>query len=318
MKTWWWQLCHVLGVPSHTPSLREQWTAVFTSTLGMALVAGCSGWLAPDAPPLLLTSMGATAVLVFAVPHGPLSQPWAVLGGHLLSAMVALVVTQVLGSSTVAASLAVGLAIGVMHLARCIHPPGGATALFVVQSAHATGAADASLLLYPILPDVLAILLAAMLLNYPFRWRRYPVSLAFRQPHWQATQEFTHEPPFSQRELARALDGLDTMLDISDEQLQSLYEAILRCQDQATVPVSSLVVGSYYSNGLQGEAWAVKRIIDANAPDARKPQLIVKTVAGLGRGQVQVIDRRAFASWARYQVYPHNGQWLREQPVTGI
>ena len=37
---------------------------------------------------LIVASMGASAVLLFAVPHGALSQPWPVFGGHVLSALV--------------------------------------------------------------------------------------------------------------------------------------------------------------------------------------------------------------------------------------
>lgn len=314
LKTFWWQLSSALGVPPHVPSYREQGAAVVTSMLGVAVVAAVGLWLAPVDAPWLLTSMGASAVLVFALPQGPLSQPWAVIGGHGLSACVALVIVHIIGGGVMAMALAVGGAIGVMHLARCIHPPGGATALYVVQAMQSAAAPQWSLLLSPVLLNVTCILLAACLFNYPFAWRRYPAAWAFRHSV-QAMPGLSHEAPFSQRELAQALDGLDTVLEISDEQLQTLYEAIVRRQEQQPLSPAQLINGSYYSNGLQGEGWAVRQIIDANAVDARKPQLIVKTVAGQGRGTVQLITRQAFAGWARYPVYPHEGQWLREAPV---
>ena len=225
MKSWFQQLRHVLGVPPHSPSFREQAAAVATSILGLALVASGSALLAPTSSPWLLTSMGATAVLVFALPHGPLSQPWAVLAGHLLSAAVALAILQFAGSGIVQSAVAVGLSIAAMHLTRCIHPPGGATALYIVQSASAGTMPQWSWLLWPVLGNVAVILLAAVALNYPFPWRRYPAALAFHL----ATQEPTpaQHVPFSAQELAQAMDDLDLLIDISDEQLQLLYEAIL-------------------------------------------------------------------------------------------
>lgn len=72
--------------------------------------------------------MCASAVLVFGVPQGPLSQPWAVFAGHMVSAVIAVSCAKFILDIFIAASVAVGLAIGVMHYIRAIHPPGGATA----------------------------------------------------------------------------------------------------------------------------------------------------------------------------------------------
>ncbi len=47
-------------------------------------------WVAEhgNAGVLTIASMGASAVLLFAAPHGAMSQPWSVFGGHLVSALV--------------------------------------------------------------------------------------------------------------------------------------------------------------------------------------------------------------------------------------
>ena len=103
--------------------------------LGIALVYWTSALLAPGgASTLVVASMGASAVLLFAVPHGPLSQPWALIGGHMVSAFIGVSCATLVPDTITAAALAVGLAIGAMHLLRCIHPPGGATALAAVVS----------------------------------------------------------------------------------------------------------------------------------------------------------------------------------------
>ncbi len=91
---------------------------------------------------LVVASMGASAVLLFAVPHGPLSQPWSVFAGHMVSAVIGVSCVILIPDLFVAAAVAVGLAIGVMYYIRAIHPPGGATALSAVvggADVHALG-----------------------------------------------------------------------------------------------------------------------------------------------------------------------------------
>lgn len=101
--------------------------------------AGAISWLLlgshAGALPLLVAPLGASAVLVFAVPASPLAQPWPVIGGDLISAATGLVVGQLLGAPVLSASIAVGLAIAIMSLARCLHPPGGACALLCALGA---------------------------------------------------------------------------------------------------------------------------------------------------------------------------------------
>ncbi len=115
---------------------RERWRSVLGALLGMALTAWLSHWLlASQADSIwMLAPMGASAVLVFAVPASPLAQPWAVLGGNGVSALVGLLCARWIEQPVLAASLAVPLAILVMLRLRCLHPPGGAMALSAVLS----------------------------------------------------------------------------------------------------------------------------------------------------------------------------------------
>lgn len=101
--------------------------------------AGAISWLLlgnhAGALPLLVAPLGASAVLVFAVPASPLAQPWPVIGGDLISAAIGLAVGHLLGAPVLSASIGVGLAIAIMSLARCLHPPGGACALLCALGA---------------------------------------------------------------------------------------------------------------------------------------------------------------------------------------
>jgi len=129
----------------------------------------------------LVASMGASAVLLFAVPHGPLSQPWPVFGGHLVSAIVGVACTRVIAEPALAAPVAVAAAIGAMHYLRCIHPPGGATALSAVIGGDTVHQLGFHYVLTPVLWNATVILLVALAFNYPFHWRRYPIALLQRQ-----------------------------------------------------------------------------------------------------------------------------------------
>ena len=62
-----------------------------------------------------VVSMGASAVLLFAVPHSPLSHPWNLWGGHFVSALIGVTCALTITNPLLSAPLAVGLAIGAMH-----------------------------------------------------------------------------------------------------------------------------------------------------------------------------------------------------------
>ncbi|MFD1837338.1 HPP family protein [Paracidovorax cattleyae] len=84
--------------------------------------------------PWLVAPIGASAVLVFGVPASPLAQPWPVVGGNALSALVGVACAALVPDPALAGALAVALAIALMVRLRCLHPPGGAAALFVVMA----------------------------------------------------------------------------------------------------------------------------------------------------------------------------------------
>lgn len=316
MKKTWWTLRHVLGVPAHTPSWREQFAAVVTSAAGIAIVA----WIATqviqpgDQHPVLIASIGATAVLIFAVPHGALSQPWAVLGGHTVSALVGLTIVHTLGGGNIAAALAVALSIGAMHLLKCIHPPGGATSLCTVLAVHGDALTPWSFLLNPVLLNVVPILVLSYVLNLPFAWRRYPANMHMHlaaQP--TKTAQLAHEMPFTEEHLASALDEIDAMIDISDDQLQVIYQALASQQEKTHIIIDNIKPGAYYSNGLSGELWSIRQIIDNSEPSARKQQVIYKTISGAGKGDIRMVSSEKFAAWARYEVSAGSERWERVQ-----
>ena len=89
----------------------------------------------------VITSFGATAVLIYGAPKAPFSRPKNVFFGHLFSALIGVAVAWSFNELGLyedylwfAVALGVTLAIVAMLLTDTTHPPGGATALACVYS----------------------------------------------------------------------------------------------------------------------------------------------------------------------------------------
>ena len=92
--------------------------------------------------PLILASTGASAILIFSLPFSPVSQPWNLVGGHLVSAFVGVSCYFLVPNELFASSLSIPFSMLFMHYLRCLHPPGGATAITAViggDNVHALG-----------------------------------------------------------------------------------------------------------------------------------------------------------------------------------
>ena len=118
------------------PAPADMWRVAMGSIVGMGMATALV-WLAHagtwDLPLRLFAPLGATAVLLFAVPTSPLAQPWSCVVGNTVSALWALFVLQ-WSPPQLAPALAVGGAIGCMLLTRSLHPPGGACLLYTSPS----------------------------------------------------------------------------------------------------------------------------------------------------------------------------------------
>lgn len=123
--------------------------------------------------PMLVAPMGASAVLLFGVSESPLAQPWSILGGNFVSALVGVACARWIDSTVMAASLAVALAIGAMFLCRCVHPPSGAVALTAVLGGPAVRALGFDFVLAPIAFQSLALVCAALAFH-ALTGQRYP------------------------------------------------------------------------------------------------------------------------------------------------
>ena len=105
---------------------------VLKAGVGGLLAIGAVAWLSHVVGnPLLMAPFGATCVLLFSVPNSPLSQPANVIGGHIISTAIGLLLHALLPVEWWSLGLAVGLAIAAMAALRVTHPPAGADPLVV-------------------------------------------------------------------------------------------------------------------------------------------------------------------------------------------
>jgi CBS-domain-containing membrane protein len=215
-----WQ--KILGIELSPVSHRERLVSALGGLVGMLAVYFASRTLGDaSATPLLIFSIGASTVLVFAVPHGSLSQPWPVFGGHLVSALIGVACARLVPDAALAAAAAVGLSIGAMHYLRCIHPPGGATALVAVLGGAPVQALGFGFVLTPVLFNVVILLVAAVAFNAFFPWRRYPVFLARRSVKTGAAN--AGYEAISHEDFVFALTQMDSFIDVSEEDLLRIY-----------------------------------------------------------------------------------------------
>ena len=146
-----------LGVERYRVSHTEKLVSAFGAFLGIYLVFYTSTFfLRETSSYLIVASMGASAVLLFAVPHGPLSQPWSLIGGHLVSALIGVSCAKLIPDVFIAAPVAVGIAVGAMYYFHCIHPPGGATALSAVVGGYEVQQLGYQFIITPVLINVAA------------------------------------------------------------------------------------------------------------------------------------------------------------------
>ena len=211
----------------HGVSHREKWLSALGGFLAISLIIGLSGpLLQAQGGLLLLSSMGASCVLLFAVPHGVLSRPWPLVGGHLLSALIGVTLATSVPATALAAALAVSLSLVAMHYLRCLHPPGGATALMAVIGGDAVRELGYGFVFAPVLTNVLILLCAAFLFNYPFVWRRYP------QP--EASVPRGEKCMIAHSDLVCALSQIDAFIDVTERDLVRIYALALGSQANAS------------------------------------------------------------------------------------
>ncbi|GEP10723.1 HPP family protein [Methylobacterium gnaphalii] len=252
-------------------TLRERLVACLGALIGIALTGLICGWFFGDGPhiPLIVAPMGASAVLLFAVPASPLAQPWSIIGGNTISAFMGVVAARFVPDPIMAIGVGVSLAIAAMSLTRSLHPPGGAAALTALIGGHAVTSAGFWFPLFPVCINSL-ILVALGIGFHKISGRNYP-HVAVKPP--VNTHGTADIPPdlrvgFRAEDVDAALTAMNETLDIDRSDLDRLLRQVelqalvhthreLLCED-----VMSRDVITIAENGTIEEATAL--LLDHN------------------------------------------------------
>ena len=262
---------------------RERLRFIVGAVIGVLLTGLLSRWWAggSSAGPWMVASLGASAVLVFGMPSSPLAQPWPVLGGSTLSALVGAVCSAFIPDPALAGAVAVGLAIALMVPLRCLHPPGGAMALYVVR----TSGDGWHLAAFPILFNVIVLLVSAVVYNV-LTGRRYP------HPQRMAARTDMAQGAFTASDVDTALAHYNQVLDVSRADLEGLLHLAgraafqrtlgeVRCSDIMSRPPFAVEAGVSLK-----DAWALMRAQQIKAlpvVDAQRLVVGIVTVADFMR-----------------------------------
>ena len=285
---------------------RERWRVVIGVGVGLFFAAALSLAFAATNP-WLVAPMGASAVILFALPSSPLAQPWAVVGGNTVSAVVGIAIANLAhGGQWGGAAPALGgaVAVGMMILLRCLHPPGGAAALLAVLG----GVVDWRFAIFPVFTNSILLTLAAVVYNR---------STGKAYPHRQVeTRAQARAGRFDDADIDRVLARYNQVLDVPRDELHSLLEAAeseayrrrlgeLSCADVMSRDVVSVEFGT----GLQ-EAWTL----------LRKRQVKALPVLDRARRVVGVLTLADFMRGADIEVHEGFAMKLREflQPTPGV
>jgi CBS domain-containing membrane protein len=184
--------------------------------------------------PMIIAPVGASAVLLFAVPTSPLAQPWPIIGGNTISALIGVIVAHYVPDQILAIGLGLSLAIAAMSVTRCLHPPGGAAALTAIIGGPAITSAG---YLFPFIPVALnsVILVGLGLLFHKLSRRTYPHIATAPPANPHKTSDIAPElrAGFQIEDIDRALEAVQETFDISRHDLDTLlrqveHQALLR------------------------------------------------------------------------------------------
>ncbi len=274
----------------------------FTGLISITLPGNASGtmWLA--AP------MGASAVLLFAVPASPLAQPWSILGGNVISALIGVSCAKLIGIPMLAASAAIFLAIAAMFALRCIHPPGGAVALTAVLGGQQVHLAAYGFVLAPVGLNTVLLLACAILYNKA-TGRRYPhTQLAeLKKQHADSHILPKPRPGFTPEDLAAALKDYNQVLDVSLDDLETLFRQTERKAfnrrfgtTQCGQIMSPGIVSVEYATELE-QAW---QLMQEHAIEALP-------VVNRARHVIGIVTRTDFLNHANLENYRNIGERFR-------
>ena len=202
--------------------------------LGLALSSFLSWWVLGDLNAWYIAPMGASSVLLFAVPTSPLAQPWNVVVGNTIAAVIGVSCAWYFSNLTEAFSLAVALSIFLMMTTDSLHPPSGAVAITAVLGGTSVRDLGYHFVFYPVLLNSVLLLGFAIIYNR-LLGKSYPqvANLNPRSADPTPTQKASIQP----QDIQDVLEQQTELLDISEYDLQRLIlDAQERVNARTNIP----------------------------------------------------------------------------------
>jgi len=303
-----------LGIPSIAPTFKEIVVSSLTALLATLSVIYLSkellSYFEIHTNIYVLIPIAASSVLVFVVPHGALSQPWQVVMGNLISAFVGVACYKFFSSDiTTAAALSVSLSIMAMSLFKCIHPPGGATALGAVLGGESIHQLGYNYILMPTLVNCLIIIAVAIIFNYPFNWRRYPSHLYYKKTLAATISPGARSNEITIEDFMKAANEHGSFVDITDEGWNEIFEKAKQHAEFDSEHPDRIELGQIYSNGKIGKAWEIRKVLNID----HKKVITYLILAGDNIGLSGTCINKGFIQWAKFKVTKNEtGIWERE------
>lgn len=269
------QFLRFITVDPVSLSFKGKLLSIVSCSIAILVVAWITHKFSANAAyPIIVASMGPSAVMLFIIPHSPLVQPWPLVGGQLVSALVGIWSTQVINDTALASACAVGVSVLAMFFLRCLHPPGAATALIPIMAGEPITSLGYGFVLMPVGLNIVIMLIMAIAINRLVLRYEYPVSphLTGNKNHKLNTlNQPVQRTGISEHDLEQALENMDMFMDVStgdlsklltDAQIQSFKRnrGNITCADIMVKNVLAVEYGTEVE-----EAWKIMQAKKLNA-----------------------------------------------------
>ena len=227
MKNYLVKILHYI-VPETVPlSIGEKLRSALAAAVAIFLVGYISSlFVSGIGLPFMVASMGASAILLFALSHSPLSQPWSLVAGNIFPALIAVTCSKFIPNLIFASAVSMALSLLAMHIFRCLHPPGGSFALLPLLGDASVHDLGYRFVLHPVGLNVLLLVVLGFIINNLMPGRRYPLSASpvSRDIHKHDDPGSLDRLSINQSDLHNALKQMNTYLDVSEEDLSTVYK----------------------------------------------------------------------------------------------
>ena len=222
------QLFRFITVDPVNLSIKGKLLSVVSSFIAILAVAWITRTFGVDhaANPILVASMGASAVILFITPGSPLAQPWPLVAGQVVSALTGVLCSQLFSDTVFAAAFAVGGSILLMLLFRCLHPPGAATALTPIMAGDSIRSLGYGFVLMPVAFNVVIMLAMAIAINRWVLHYQYPAmshSSDNKKQRPSVIIQTSQQTGISEQDVEQALENMDVFMDVSTADLSRLF-----------------------------------------------------------------------------------------------